>query len=140
MVGTERIMANSAGGFSGLRYAIDLHAISFLGTSIRTDLSATGMDHDPPRNVAGVGIRPGGRFDARTHQDFMALPASHRHAAIDTAIHRQAGLRRDSHFVDLAMRDKVVLPAVIAGHFPLGLLQVCRNNAYAENRRTATHL
>lgn len=33
------IMANSAGGFAGLRYAMDLQAKSFLGMSIRTDLS-----------------------------------------------------------------------------------------------------
>ncbi len=33
------VMANSAGGFAGLRYAIDLQAKSFLGLSIRTDLS-----------------------------------------------------------------------------------------------------
>jgi pimeloyl-ACP methyl ester carboxylesterase len=33
------VMANSAGGFAGLRYAIDLQAKSFLGMSIRTDLS-----------------------------------------------------------------------------------------------------
>jgi len=34
------IMGNSAGGYMALRYAIDLHAKTFLGTSIRTDLSA----------------------------------------------------------------------------------------------------
>lgn len=33
------IMGNSAGGYAALRYAMDLHAKSFLGTSIRTDLS-----------------------------------------------------------------------------------------------------
>ncbi|WP_421726227.1 hypothetical protein [Bauldia sp.] len=33
------VMANSAGGFAGLRYAMDLQAKSFLGMSIRTDLS-----------------------------------------------------------------------------------------------------
>ena len=34
-------MGNSAGGFVALRYAIDLRAKSFLGASIRTDLSPT---------------------------------------------------------------------------------------------------
>ena len=33
------IMGNSAGGYVALRYAMDLHAKTFLGTSIRTDLS-----------------------------------------------------------------------------------------------------
>lgn len=33
------VMANSAGGFAALRYAMDLQAKSFLGISIRTDLS-----------------------------------------------------------------------------------------------------
>jgi pimeloyl-ACP methyl ester carboxylesterase len=33
------IMGNSAGGYMGLRYAMDLHAKTFLGASIRTDLS-----------------------------------------------------------------------------------------------------
>lgn len=33
------VLANSAGGFAGLRYAMDLQAKSFLGMSIRTDLS-----------------------------------------------------------------------------------------------------
>jgi hypothetical protein len=41
-LGAEEIhvMGNSAGGFSALRYATDLHAKTFLGTSIRSDLSA----------------------------------------------------------------------------------------------------
>ena len=41
-LGAEEIhvMGNSAGGFSALRYAADLHAKTFLGTSIRSDLSA----------------------------------------------------------------------------------------------------
>jgi pimeloyl-ACP methyl ester carboxylesterase len=33
------VMGNSAGGYVALRYAMDLHAKTFLGTSIRTDLS-----------------------------------------------------------------------------------------------------
>ena len=35
------VLANSAGGFAGLRYAIDLRANSFLGLSIPTDLSGS---------------------------------------------------------------------------------------------------
>ena len=40
-LGAEEIhvMGNSAGGFTALRYAADLHAKTFLGTSIRSDLS-----------------------------------------------------------------------------------------------------
>jgi pimeloyl-ACP methyl ester carboxylesterase len=34
------VMGNSAGGFTALRYAADLHAKTFLGTSIRSDLSS----------------------------------------------------------------------------------------------------
>ncbi len=33
------VMGNSAGGFAALRYAMDLHAKTFFGASIRTDLS-----------------------------------------------------------------------------------------------------
>lgn len=51
------VMGNCAGGFSALRYAMDLRAKTFLGTSIRSDLSPAsplpigGIFHSPALNA-----------------------------------------------------------------------------------------
>jgi hypothetical protein len=49
------VMANSAGGFAGMRAALDLGAESFLGTGIRTDL--TPGSRLPPGAVFGTAVQ-----------------------------------------------------------------------------------
>ncbi len=79
------------------------------------NIRAAGLDSDLTGQglSLGVGVSPG--LNLRAHQDFVSIPASHRHAAVLPSVNGDRPSRRgDRLLFNQAMRSAVAAPIVVA--------------------------
>src|SRR5262245_6641295 len=111
-----------AGMISGLR----AFSVNISATCLYSDLTCQGLGYV-------VGVRP--CLNLCAYQDFVSLPASHRHPTVLPAIDGNRPSRRgDPLLLNHTMRSAVAAPIVVAGKPPLFFTTILAPAALSERR------
>src|SRR5262245_2976233 len=99
------------------------------------NIPPSGLDSDLAGQGLSLGVGVGPGLDLRAHEDFVSIPASHRHAAVLPAVNAHRPACRGSHLLlNHAMRAAVAAPIVVARKRSLFFITILAAAALSESR------